>query len=467
MKSHTFYKAVLRQRGKHLITDFQRLIFNILSFAKETLENCFYTTTDVCCTNHRFLIKNGTIVGDFISLTASGGARVSILFIIGTRPEAIKMLPLYLAFKHAGLPVFLCNSSQHKSLLDEPLASFGVTPDYTLQLSPLRENLNSTFAEIIQHTNELLQQNSFEWIFVQGDTATVCAAAIAAFNRQIKIAHIEAGLRTFDLHNPFPEEGYRAIVSKIATHHYAPTATAVKNLLNEQIAQNAISLVGNTVIDAMHLMLKKISSNPNLISKSLASFCTHAQAKHKKIFLLTAHRREAHGENLEIVFSTIKQFLLDNPNTACIYPTHPNPAVQKALQHSGLISAVPPEQLFFSPPLGYPDLIYALDRATCVATDSGGIQEEALALGKPVICLRKKTERTEGISAGLTIVTGFDPIKITDALAISLNTKHSSNKSPNIYGDGTSCQQILTHFVTHFISLTLTAIKQTHGETAP
>jgi len=399
------------------------------------------------CVNNHFLIKGESIVGGSLKITKRRGTLLSILFMIGTRPEAIKMLPLFALFKKNNLPVFLCISSQHESILQEHLTFFDQTPDFKLSLDTSTKGLNNTFSEIIKESDRLFKDHKFTWIFVQGDTTTVCAASVAAFNNKISIAHVEAGLRTYDLENPFPEEGYRNIVSRIATHHYAPTITAYENLISEKINPANISLVGNTVIDALHLALDKINQNKKLVSDDLMSFCEKSHAQNKRLFLLTAHRREAHGEGLKNIFLSIKDFLHQNPHVNCIYPAHPNPAIEKVLEETSFISAVNPNQIFFCKALSYADLVYALSNADCVATDSGGIQEEAFALSKPIICLRNTTERAEGVLSGMTTVVGYNQEKIKATLHLILNIPSIKKISQlQAYGDGKSCEKILNHF---------------------
>ncbi|MBM3894521.1 UDP-N-acetylglucosamine 2-epimerase (non-hydrolyzing) [Candidatus Dependentiae bacterium] len=380
------------------------------------------------------------------------GFYLSILFIVGTRPEAIKLFPLYLAFKEQGLPVKLCISSQHIQLMNEQLHFFNVTPDFQLPLSPHLGNLNELFGQIVHELELIYKQFFFSWVFVQGDTATTCAAAISAFNRKIKIAHVEAGLRTFDLENPYPEEGYRSIISRIATINYAPTKHAEKNLLEEKISAEKIICVGNTVVDALHFGINKINKDRSLVSQNIQDFCQKAKNNNQKIILLTAHRREAHGQNLTNIFLAIKNFLLHNENVVCIYPSHPNPKIQTSLIVSGFTKELLQDQLFFSPPLSYADLVYSLTQADCIATDSGGIQEEAISLGKPIICLRNTTERPEGIDLGLSTITGFDTSKITRALEEKLLQSNQPATLSLIYGDGSSCKQILNHFLSHYVS---------------
>jgi UDP-N-acetylglucosamine 2-epimerase (non-hydrolysing) len=377
-----------------------------------------------------------------------------ILFIIGTRPEAIKLLPLFSLFKERSLPAFLCLSMQHEALVIDLLELFGCTADYILSFDVRPHTLNTLSSAIIAQFDTILSQKPFSWVFIQGDTATVFCGALAAFNKEIRIAHVEAGLRTHNLAAPFPEEGYRQMVSRITSLHYAPTKQAVANLQAEGINPETVVMTGNTVVDSLHQTLKKIIQKTIPIDPELAFFCHEAHVLSKKLFVLTAHRREAHGKPLEDIFRTVIGFLQANPNVWCVYATHPNPGVRRALVASGFIDADGTlnkklqEQVFFTQPLPYPELIFALHAATCTATDSGGIQEEAIALGKPVICLRETTERTEGIALGLTTLVGSDTKKITAALTQALFEPHAPTQGhAEIYGDGTACEKIFLHFI--------------------
>jgi len=387
---------------------------------------------------------------------------MSILFIVGTRPEAIKLLPLFCLFKERGLPAFLCLSMQHEAIVLDLLELFGCTADYILSFDVRPHTLNTFSSAIIAQFDAILAKKPFRWVFIQGDTATVFCGALAAFNREIRIAHVEAGLRTHNLAAPFPEEGYRQMVSRITSLHYTPTKHAVSNLQSEGIDLEAIVMTGNTVVDALHKTLKKIILKTVPIDPELAFFCHEAHVQSKKFFVLTAHRREAHGKPLEAIFGAVIAFLRANPNVWCVYATHPNPAVRHALVASGFIdadgtlNASLKEQVFFTQPLPYPELIFALHAATCTATDSGGIQEEAIALGKPVICLRETTERAEGITLGLTTLVGSDAQKITAALKHALFKPLILTKGhAEIYGDGTACEKIFQHFISIYNKTTI------------
>lgn len=381
---------------------------------------------------------------------------MAILFMIGTRPEVIKLAPLFLYFKNNDLPVFLCISEQHKTMLTEELFRFGCTPDFVLQFSRKPSGLNDLFSVLFEELNLFFKQYSFSWIFVQGDTATVCASALAAFHARINIAHIEAGLRTHDLTAPYPEEAYRQMVSRITTIHYAPTKIAHDDLVAEGIDPQKIVIVGNTVIDSLKLRITEITHNPTLITPRLSAFITSAKMEQKKLFTLTAHRRESHGEALETIFKTVKTFLEDNPHVACVYPTHENPNIKEALYNSGLLlknNTIPAhlkEQLFFSPPMAQHDFLYALSHSDFVVTDSGGVQEEAIALQKNIICVRDITERPEGIAMGLTVLTGANQEKLERALYSAIHQEHivaPHHTSP--YGSGNSCEKIFRHFMSY------------------
>jgi len=379
---------------------------------------------------------------------------MAILFMIGTRPEVIKLAPLFLYFKNNDLPVFLCISEQHKNMLTEELFRYGCSPDFVLRFSKQPSNLNELFSILFEELNAFFKRHTFSWIFVQGDTATVCASALAAFHAQINIAHIEAGLRTHDLAAPFPEEAYRQMVGRITTLHYAPTKIAYDDLIAEGISPKKIAVVGNTVIDSLKLRLAELTHNPTLVIPRLKTFVDHAITQKKKIFTLTAHRRESHGQPLETIFRTIKMFLEKNPDVVCIYPTHENPNVKRALLASELISpahTVPAhlrEQLYFSPPMAQHDFLYALSCSDFVVTDSGGVQEEAIALQKNIICVRDITERPEGIALGLTVLTGANQLLLEQALFNALHKKAPlAELLSSPYGSGNACEKIFNHFM--------------------
>lgn len=377
-----------------------------------------------------------------------------IFFIVGTRPEAIKLLPLLTLFKKRGLPAFLCLSMQHEAMVLDLLKLFECTADFTFSFEARPRTLNELTAALLAQFDALFTATNPSYVFIQGDTATVFAGALAAFNRNIPIAHVEAGLRTYNLQAPFPEEGYRQMVSRIATTHYAPTQEAASNLISEGIAPETVVVTGNTVVDALHQTLARISSQQTTINTELQYFCETAHATGKKLFLLTAHRRESHGKPLEEIFTTLLLFLQSNPHVMCVYATHPNPAIKQALVASGFlevtgkINPTISNQIFYTQPLPYPELIYTLNASTCVVTDSGGIQEEAIALGKRVICLRKTTERPEGIALGLTTLVSSNPTKLTWHLTQNLFTRHTAPaKHASVYGDGTASEKIFQHFI--------------------
>ena len=379
---------------------------------------------------------------------------MSILCIVGTRPEVIKVVPLFKLLKQRGLPVFLCITKQHEHMVAEVLNFFECTPDYTLTFDHQPTSLNDLFAMLLTTLDQFFKTHSFEWVFVQGDTATVCATTLAAFHNNIKIAHLEAGLRTYNLAAPFPEEGYRQMVSRLATLHYAPTTTAAQNLLSEHISANSIAIVGNTVIDAQHHTLEKINTHPELINAQLRAFCKAVKNKKNILFVLTAHRREAHGQTLETIFRTIATFLENHPHVSCVYTTHANPAIKQALLASNFIDennnvrTSIASQVLFEQPLPQHDFMFALNEADFVVTDSGGIQEEAIALQKKIICVREITERPEGVEYGITTLVGADEKRITTAMKAAITNQSLEKNYPrNIYGDGTACEKIFQHFI--------------------
>jgi len=360
-----------------------------------------------------------------------------IVLLVGTRPEGIKMAPVYWALKEAQLPVFFCSTMQHDELLTQVLELFDITPDAHLQIMRLQQDLFYVTQSILQKTKDLFMRINPQLVLVQGDTTTVMAGSLAAFYLGIPVAHVEAGLRTGDLSAPFPEEFNRQMVSLLARYHFAPTQLAVEHLRAVQVPDNRIFNTGNTVVDALRIITERIASKQISIRSDLVRYITEGKKQNKKILLLTAHRRESFNGGIERILQTVKRFVHEE-NVFCFYPFHPNPAVLGAIEKVGLTN----EQNFYvCEPLTYPDLVYLQQQADLIVTDSGGIQEEAISLGKPVIVLREKTERMEGVHAGLAQLVGTDQEAIYSALEQILTKKPSASTS--LYGDGYAAQKIV------------------------
>lgn len=361
-----------------------------------------------------------------------------ILFLFGTRPEAIKMAPLVKTFcLDSNFTVKVGVTAQHREMLDQVLDFFKIDVDYDLNIMKPNQSLHElTSSLILKITEDILNKENFDYVFVQGDTTTVLAGALASFYKKIKVIHIEAGLRSHDVYSPFPEEMNRILTSKIAHIHFCPTQTAADNLDREDLKNN-VFVVGNTVIDALLLGLDEIknSSESNLINKySNIDF-------NKKIILVTCHRRENFGKPFEEICDALLEISDSFKETIqIVYPVHLNPNIMK-IAYEKLIR----ENIKLISPLDYPDLIWMMNRSNIILTDSGGIQEEAPSLGKPVLVLRDITERMEGVHAGTAILVGSSKEKIvveTSMLLTDVSYYLKISKAINPYGDGTTSEKI-------------------------
>jgi UDP-N-acetylglucosamine 2-epimerase (non-hydrolysing) len=373
-----------------------------------------------------------------------------IVLIIGTRPEGIKMMPVYFALKKAQLPVVLVSTMQHEQLLQDVFDIFSVKPDYDLGIMRQGQDLFYITQALLQKTKELLQQIKPSLVLVQGDTSSTFAASLSAFYLHIPIMHIEAGLRTGDMYAPFPEEFNRRCVSLLAQHHFAPTPAAAAHLLHEGVPEHAISVVGNTVVDALHLIQNMIADSSIRPSERLFERIAQAITARKRIVLLTIHRRESFDGGVERVLDAVAAFLRAHDDVVCFYPYHPNPHVVRALEHAQMQHL---QNCHLMEPLVYADLVYLLSKADLVLTDSGGIQEEAISLGKHVLILREKTERKEGILAGMATLVGTDYATIIGSLEQLYATTVQSGRT-TIYGDGKTAEKIVQHILdTQLLSL--------------
>ena len=361
-----------------------------------------------------------------------------ILFLFGTRPEAIKMAPLVKTFcLDSNFTVKVGVTAQHREMLDQVLDFFKIDVDYDLNIMKPNQSLHElTSSLILKITEDILNKENFDYVFVQGDTTTVLAGALAAFYKKIKVIHIEAGLRSHDIYSPFPEEMNRILTSKIAHIHFCPTQTAADNLDREDLKNN-VFVVGNTVIDALLLGLDEIknSSESNLINKySNIDF-------NKKIILVTCHRRENFGKPFEEICDALLEISDSFKETIqIVYPVHLNPNIMKIAYEK-----LTRENIKLISPLDYPDLIWMMNRSNIILTDSGGIQEEAPSLGKPVLVLRDITERMEGVHAGTAILVGSSKEKIvveTSMLLTDVSYYLKISKAINPYGDGTTSEKI-------------------------
>ena len=369
--------------------------------------------------------------------------KIKVLLVFGTRPEAIKMAPLVKEFQKFSdqFEAKVCVTAQHREMLDQVLDFFEITPDYDLNLMKPGQNLFDLTADIISGLKPVFDDFQPEFTFVHGDTTTTFSASLAGFYAGSKICHVEAGLRTNNKNSPFPEEMNRQLTSRLADYHFAPTEKSKQNLLNENIKPEAIYVTGNTVIDALLQSVNKVKENPSEFIKTLS-----IELGDSDMILVTGHRRENHGDGFIQICEALKQIAKEHPSIQIIYPVHLNPNVQKPvndiLNGIGNIKLIEPQD--------YPNFIWLMDRAKIIITDSGGIQEEAPSLGKPVLVLRDTTERPEAVEAGTVLLVGTNQEKIvslTNSLLLDEQLYKKLSESHNPYGDGKSCEKIIKSFI--------------------
>ncbi len=371
-----------------------------------------------------------------------------VVLIVGTRPEGIKMAPVYHALKRAGIPTFLCSTMQHNQLLEEVFELFQMTPDIRLDIMRPGQDLFYLTQAILQKTKEVFLSVQPSLILVQGDTTSTMAASLAAFYLGIPVGHIEAGLRTDDVQLPFPEEMNRRFVSLIARYHFAPTVASAAHLLAHGINNHQIFCTGNTIVDALHMIREKIQQGTITIRADIKERVARAREQGADIGLLTVHRRESFNGPIESILHTIKEWAQEHPNTIWFYPYHPNPMVVNAIRNVRMLDIA---NFYLCEPLGYKELVYLLDRATYVLTDSGGIQEEAVSLAKPVLVLREKTERMEGVFLGGARIVGSNPTAIRNGMewAASFRAHHMRGLT-HAYGDGHASEKIVAFIQAHY-----------------
>ncbi len=369
-----------------------------------------------------------------------------IMLVFGTRPEAIKMAPLVNALKDE-LDYFdlkVCVTSQHREMLDQVLNIFNIKPDIDLNLMKKNQKLPNLTSSILNKMQKVLKKFQPDIVLVHGDTTTTLATSMAAFYESIPVGHVEAGLRTYNLKAPFPEEFNRQITGKITKWHFAPTELSQQNLLSEGINQSSIIVTGNTVIDALHLILKRIDKDKvrqkNLKNILNASLPFDWQNEH--FVLVTAHRRENFGNGFLKIFTAIKELALKYPKIHFVYPVHLNSNVSKPVNE--ILNGF--DNIYLIKPLEYEQFIYLLKYSYLVLTDSGGIQEEAPSLGKPVLVMRESTERPEAVDAGTVKLVGSNQKKIVEGVSRLLNDKkhyQKMSRAHNPFGDGLACKRIL------------------------
>ncbi|WP_299548846.1 UDP-N-acetylglucosamine 2-epimerase (non-hydrolyzing) [Seonamhaeicola sp.] len=366
------------------------------------------------------------------------------LIVFGTRPEAIKMAPLVKEFLkyEDSFDTKVCITAQHREMLDQVLDFFEIIPDYDLNLMKPNQNLYSLTADIFLGLKETLEDFNPDYVYVHGDTTTTMASSIAAFYSGAKVCHVEAGLRTFNLKSPFPEEMNRCVTGVVSNIHFSPTETSKQNLINENKTPESILITGNTVIDALKFSVEKVNSDnfhDNEVEK-LKNFIN----TNKKLILVTGHRRENHGQGFINICAALKQIASNNPDTQIIYPVHLNPNVQEPVYN--LLNNV--ENIDLIAPLSYPAFVWLMNESYLIITDSGGVQEEAPSLGKPVLVMRNTTERPEAVDAGTVILVGTNKDRIISETEKLLKDKESyqdMSKLHNPYGDGKACERIVEY----------------------
>jgi UDP-N-acetylglucosamine 2-epimerase (non-hydrolysing) len=365
---------------------------------------------------------------------------IRALFVLGTRPEAIKLAPVIRECKQrAEIDVTVCSTGQHKEMLSQALAAFDLTPDVELSIMKDSQTLVDLTASAIKETSRIIAEYAPEVVIVQGDTTTAMSAALAAFYDQISVMHIEAGLRTYDKYSPFPEEINRVFIDNIADHCMAPTETAAINLKNSGVHQSKIEVTGNTAIDALLSISKTLKSGAAPATLPVA--LQNSIESGKQVVTVTGHRRESFGDDFEQICLALQDIVNDNPDVMIAYPVHLNPRVQEPVAR--ILGTTDRIHLF--DPLSYPDFVWLLMNSHVVLTDSGGVQEEVPSLNKPVLVMRKVTERPEGIEAGCAKLVGVDRASIVNGTKELLTNKAVYKRmaeSPNPYGNGTASKII-------------------------
>ena len=384
---------------------------------------------------------------------------IKVMLVFGTRPEAIKMCPLVKEFqKHNdGFETIVCVTGQHREMLDQVLNIFEVKPDYDLNIMKQGQDLYDVTARVLTGMRDVFKECKPDVVLVHGDTTTSTAAALAAFYQQIPVGHVEAGLRTHNIYSPWPEEMNRQITGRIATYNFSPTPLSENNLKAEK-AQGNIYVTGNTVIDALHMVVNKLKNDETLAKEQeailkQAGYDVNRLADGKKLVLITGHRRENFGEGFIHMVTAIKDLKSKYPDVDFVYPMHLNPNVRKPIHEVFGEDLSNLGNMFFIEPLQYLEFVYLMEKATIVLTDSGGIQEEAPGLGKPVLVMRDTTERPEALEAGTVKLVGTNYNKIVGEVSNLLEDcvyYETISKAVNPYGDGLASQHITSFFKSKF-----------------
>lgn len=377
----------------------------------------------------------------------------TVLLVFGTRPEAIKMCPLVKEFqKHSDrFNVVVCVTAQHREMLDQVLKIFDVQPDYDLDIMKQGQDLYDVTERVLVGMRSVLKEVKPDVVLVHGDTTTSTAAALASFYQQVPVGHVEAGLRTNNIYSPWPEEMNRQITSRIACYNFAPTSLSKQNLISEHVL-GQIFVTGNTVIDALHIVVNKIAGDENLKFElegtlSKAGYNVGRLQEDRKLVLITGHRRENFGDGFINICTAIRDLATKFPEVDFVYPMHLNPNVRNAVHKVFGEELNGRDNLFFIEPLQYLEFVYLMEKSSIILTDSGGIQEEAPGLGKPVLVMRDTTERPEAVAAGTVRLVGTDYHKIINEVSILIEDNdiyEQMSKSVNPYGDGKACERIVS-----------------------
>lgn len=376
-----------------------------------------------------------------------------IMLVFGTRPEAIKMAPLVKEFQKETdkFQTIVCVTGQHREMLDQVLHLFEIEPDYDLNIMKKGQDLYDVTARVLVGMRDVLKEAQPDVVLVHGDTTTSTAAALATFYQQIPVGHVEAGLRTHNIYSPWPEEMNRLITGRIATYNFSPTQLSRQNLLKENVSDDMITVTGNTVIDALFWVVDKIKNNQSLNDElkqilALAGYDVTRLNNGKKLVLITGHRRENFGDGFINMCTAIKDLTQKYPEVDFVYPMHLNPNVRKPIHEVFGENLSNLGNMFFIEPLEYLSFVYLMEKSTIVLTDSGGIQEEAPGLGKPVLVMRDTTERPEALDAGTVKLVGTDYNKILNEVSTLLDNENAyemMSKAVNPYGDGLACKRII------------------------
>ena len=377
----------------------------------------------------------------------------TIMLVFGTRPEAIKMAPLVKEFQKypETFKTIVCVTGQHRQMLDQVLQLFEIVPDYDLNIMKQGQDLYDVTARVLTGMRDVLKESHPDVVLVHGDTTTSTAAALAAFYQQIPVGHVEAGLRTHNIYSPWPEEMNRQITGRIATYNFAPTPLSKSNLLREAVAEESITVTGNTVIDALYWVVNKIKDD-KVLNEELQNLLAQAGydvtrlAGGRKLVLITGHRRENFGDGFIKMCTAIRDLTQKYPDVDFVYPMHLNPNVRKPIHEVFGEDLSNLGNMFFIEPLEYLSFVYLMEKSNIVLTDSGGIQEEAPGLGKPVLVMRDTTERPEALEAGTVKLVGTDYDKIVNEVSLLLDDQShydAMSKAVNPYGDGLACGRIV------------------------